>query len=90
MSKTIVIRNAINHLVTITQNNSESAEDLSHFADKISGKLEDLNKSVGFFRLKSNLTSEEDREIIDLIEMHSGEITKLKNRLIEKRENKKN
>ncbi|MBQ3655735.1 MAG: hypothetical protein II956_02660 [Bacteroidales bacterium] len=85
MSKTLVIKNAINHLVTITQNNSESAEDLAHFADRISGKIEDLNKSIGFFRLKSNLTNEEDREIIDLIEMHSGEITKLKNRLIAKR-----
>jgi methyl-accepting chemotaxis protein len=87
LSKTIAIRNAISHLVSITENNSESAEDLSHFAGKIGEKLKELNASIGFFRLKNSTDGNGDDEILDEIEKHTAEILRLKNRLTENQKN---
>ena len=77
--KNKAISQAVEQLVRITADYSQSAERMEEFATKLGEKLEQLNICVEFFNL--NNTQDEDADIIRQIEKHTQDIIMLKSSL---------
>ncbi|MBQ3689294.1 MAG: methyl-accepting chemotaxis protein [Bacteroidales bacterium] len=84
LNKTLAIRKAIEQLVTITENNTEEAGGMAHFATRIGEKLQDLNVAVDYFKLEGSINDEEEEQILNEIEFHTSEIIKLRDSLVGK------
>ncbi|MBR4327813.1 MAG: hypothetical protein IKP73_20035 [Bacteroidales bacterium] len=81
LTGTTSITKALQQLVSISQSNAELSEKMSEYIINLVQKVDDLTKSVGFFKLSSDEGSEATNAIVREIEMHMNEILKLKNLL---------
>ncbi|MCR5454826.1 MAG: methyl-accepting chemotaxis protein [Bacteroidales bacterium] len=81
LNGTSSINNALQQLVNISQSNADLSEKMTVYISNLVNKIENLSKSVGFFKLSSNENSEATNNIIREIEKHMSEILKLKNLL---------
>ena len=75
------ITRALQQLVSISQSNAELSEKMSGYIVNLVHKVENLSKSVGFFKLTDKEYIAQTNEIVQEIEKHMGEILKLKNKL---------
>ena len=81
LNGTSSINKALQQLVNISQSNADLSEKMTVYITNLVSKIDNLSKSVGFFKLTSNENSEATNTIIREIEMHMAEIMKLKNML---------
>ena len=81
LNGTSAINNALQQLVNISQSNADLSEKMTVYISNLVNKIDNLTKSVGFFKLSSNEGSEATDTIIREIEKHMSEIMKLKNML---------
>lgn len=75
------ITRALQQLVNISQSNAVLSEKMTVYITNLVNKIDNLSKSVGFFKLTQNENSEITNNIIREIEKHMDEILKLKNLL---------
>ena len=76
------INRAIQQLVSITQSNAESSDNMAIFTINLVHMLDTLNESIEFFKLSPKEDKKSRKEIVDQIEKHTNEIIKLKNILL--------
>ena len=74
-----VIADSMNQLMTITETNSVSADDMESFAKELNKKLYELNLYLDFFKLRPEADNE--LEIVSQIEQHTQEIIRLRSKL---------
>ncbi|MBO7568230.1 MAG: methyl-accepting chemotaxis protein [Bacteroidales bacterium] len=81
LTGTSSITKALQQLVNISQSNAELSEKMSGYIVNLVHKVENLTKSVGFFKLDTKENVAHTNEIVQEIEKHMNEILKLKSKL---------
>lgn len=86
LTGTTSITRVLQQLVSISQSNAEQSENMAEYIGKLIKKLGNLTKSVDFFKLTKEENGVYRNEIISEIEKHMSEILRLKDQLVNSKE----